>query len=108
MLEALNMFPESRYFKVKKNAELDHQCGGLSSLFVITVCITLLCIKLVEMFQRKTIFFTTENQNNIIPDMATLSTFQNDTFHNPYMLAVQMPTSICYDIPTPTVYHFSY
>lgn len=108
MLESFNLFPETRYFKVKGSAELDHKCGGFISLSILIVCIGILVVKLMDVFNRDTIFFTSEEKYNIEPPMATLSTYQNSTHHNPYMLALRHSTHSCFEIETPTAYHYHY
>ena len=65
MLESFNLFPETRYFKVKGNAELDHKCGGFISLSILVICIGILVFKLMDVFNRDTIFFTSEDKYNI-------------------------------------------
>ena len=60
MLESFNLFPETRYFKVKGSAELDHKCGGFSSLFIIIICLVILIIKLLDIVNHETIFVTSE------------------------------------------------
>ena len=77
MLESINLFPETRYFRVKRSAELDHKCGGLSSLFIITVCIVMLVIKLMDVFKKESIFYISSEKYSFEPTMATLSTYQN-------------------------------
>ena len=67
MLKTLNLFPESRFFKVKKSEELDHKCGGISSLFILSVCLAVLVVKLFHAIRKDTVLFSSQKNYNIIP-----------------------------------------
>ena len=109
MLKTLNLFPESRFFKVKKSEELDHKCGGVSSLFILGVCLAVLILKLFHAVRKDTVLYSSQNNFNIIPEMATLNTFQNDSLHKPYMLAVHHNEyGGCFRMNVPRAFHYSY
>ena len=107
MLEAINLFPETRYLRVRKNYELDHKCGGCASLLIMTTLFVLLVVKLFEAFSYRTIFFTSENVVDVEPPMTTISTYQNDTIHSPYMITASFRDAGCVSQKTVKAYHFT-
>ena len=46
MLELINLFPETRFLRCRNNSQIDHQCGGVSSLLIIIVLLLILALKL--------------------------------------------------------------
>jgi len=56
MIEYLNLFPESRYLRVRRTPELDHKCGGIASLAILVVLFVIMILKLVEAFSKITVF----------------------------------------------------
>jgi hypothetical protein len=105
MFDTFNLFPESRFFRVKGEAEMHHNCGLFSSMLIIIACIAILAYKLVELFNRTTILFTTNTKVDLIPPFTTISTFQNDTQFEPYMLAIvtKVIDTTCPAIQAPSI-----
>jgi len=64
---------------VKGDPEINHNCGGCSSLIVIAACLAILTFKLIELFGKTTITYSEKVEVNLIPPMTTISTYQNDT-----------------------------
>ena len=89
MLEQINLFPETRYFRCKQSSQIDHQCGGIASLLIILTLLTIFTIKLVEVFKKQSVFYTTNTSVALTPPLSSVSTKQNGTHIAPYMLAMK-------------------
>ena len=107
MLESFNLFPESRYLRVRKNAELNHKCGGLASIFIIIVLLVILTYELFKVFEKKTFFFVAEKVVDIEPRMTTISTFENDHINSPYMMTTGFRNAGCSSSKTVKAYHYT-
>jgi hypothetical protein len=109
MLESISLFPESRFFRVKGDPEVNHTCGGCSSIIVILACVAILAFKLIELFGKSTITYSSETEISLIPQMTTISTYQNDTQYDPFMMAVHArvlrPDASCPSMQAPTVWY---
>ena len=57
MLSYFNLFPESRYFRVNRNAEVDNKCGTFASIGIIVFILVILLVKLIEVFSMHTLFY---------------------------------------------------
>lgn len=60
MLKTINIFPYSSFFRLEGSSEVNHNCGGLATLAVLALLGLVLAMKLIEVWSRKTIFFTSE------------------------------------------------
>jgi hypothetical protein len=58
MLTNLSLFPENRFFRMRGDPELRNRCGGVASLAVIVILFVILIVKLVEVFNRTTVIFS--------------------------------------------------
>ena len=56
MFEYINMFPESRYLRVRKAPEIDHKCGGIASFAILSVLFVIMIYKIAEAFRKVTVF----------------------------------------------------
>jgi hypothetical protein len=79
MLETISLFPESRFFRARGEVEMHHKCGGLASVFIIVVCLGILAYKLIELFGRGTIYYSSNTNVELFPSFTTISTFANQT-----------------------------
>jgi hypothetical protein len=57
MLESVNLFPFTGFLRVKREPEVNHKCGGLSSLIIIVILVSLLIMKLTEAINRTSVTF---------------------------------------------------
>lgn len=95
MIEAFNLFPESRYLRIRKSSELDHKCGGIASLAIILVLLIIMSIKLIEVFKKVTVFSNFKEEVDFEPAMTPISTNQDDPYQSPYMLAIAFQNRGC-------------
>lgn len=58
MLKTINIFPYNSFFRLDGHSEVNHNCGGLATLAVLAILGLVLTMKLIELWSRKTAFFT--------------------------------------------------
>jgi len=46
IIEFFNLFPESRYLRCRSRPDFDYKCGGVASLLILAIMLTLLITKL--------------------------------------------------------------
>jgi hypothetical protein len=88
MLSAIDLFPSTRFLRMRGGPELKSRCGGIASIIAILILMAILILKLKEVFSYTTIFYTTHEGVNWDPPLTTVTTWQNDTENSPYMIAV--------------------
>lgn len=87
MLDAINMFPYFRFIRIEGQEKMNHSCGSISSLIIISVMAFLLIFKLTEAFRMTTVFFTSETTMSLEPPITTVSTSMSSLQTQPFMLA---------------------
>lgn len=92
MLNSLNLFPYTSFFRINGNQELYHNCGLIASIIIIVILLLILIFQFIDVFSKSTIIFTTETSVALEPPLTTVSTSQDDKNYRPYMLALE-PTS---------------
>lgn len=88
MLQAINLFPYSQYLRVNRKEKIDHKCGGIASLIILTIIFLLFIFKMIDAFKKTTMFITSQISVDLEPPMTIISTYQKDPENKPFMLAV--------------------
>jgi hypothetical protein len=70
--------------------------------------LTILVLKLLEMFKMQTVFSTSNTTVNQDYPVVTLSTYPNDTQYTPYMVAVLAVGAGCHYNHTIRAFHYKY
>ena len=52
LLAAISMFPESRFWRIRKENKVTYACGGIATLILITTVLAILVIELKLVFDK--------------------------------------------------------
>lgn len=95
MLESINLFPETKFLRSNNDVEMDHKCGGLSSLGILFALVTVLLFKLHEVFKMETVFFSKQTIVDQEPLMTNISTSLSNPIQSPFMMAFYLWNRRC-------------
>lgn len=87
-LEKIPLFPFSVFLRINGEMEHNSECGGIASIVAIGLVLTILALKLVEVFKMETIVSSFQTNIDLEPPMTNVSTYQNTTSSFPYMAAI--------------------
>ena len=119
ILAAISIFPETRMWRVKKEPQVNHVCGGIATIILVGVVLAITIIQVRDVFSRTKITVSHERKVDI-GSHSVLSTYQNDPTLKPIMIAVDTlgmteaiveyvkngtPTTL--NLEPCTTYHFS-
>jgi hypothetical protein len=88
--KSANMFPYMDLWRIGGDPDINHVCGGLTSIIVFLLIVAICLAKTVEVFRMTTVFASSTVVNDLIPPLMNVTTFQNDAYLNSFMFAFSL------------------
>lgn len=92
-VKSANLFPYMDLWRIGGDPDINHFCGGLTSIVVFLLIMIIVIVKMVEVFQMITVFATETVINDLIPSTMIITTSQNNPDLNPFMFAFSLQNS---------------
>ena len=90
LFSKISMFPYSQSSRINREEHITNKQGGILTLILMGLILSVAIIKTREMFQKTTIISKVNSQFNFDPPMITLSTHPNEQEHIPYIFAIRV------------------
>lgn len=91
-VKSANLFPYMDFWRIKGDSDVNHVCGGLTSIIVFLIIIAICLAKIIEVFSMATVFASETTIHDLIPPNINVTTFQNDPTLNPFMVGFSLST----------------
>ena len=88
LIESISLFPETRIWKIKKQPEVRHIFGGIVSILLFIAVGVIFTVKLIEVFDRKTLTVREDRRIGTEELRTTINTYQKESESKPVMMAV--------------------
>ena len=63
VIKSANLFPYGNLWRIGGDTNVNHVCGGATSLVVLTLIVIICLLKAIEVFQMQTVFATSTRIN---------------------------------------------
>ena len=97
MIEKINLFPYTRFFRMRGDHQLKHSCGGITTILIIVVITVIFMFKFLEVIKKNTITFSSQSSISLEPPSTLVTTNQSDPNHEPFMFALSSSPFNCSD-----------
>lgn len=91
-VKSANLFPYMDLWRIGGDPDINHFCGGITSIVVFIVIMIIVVVKMVEVFMMKSVFASSTVTNSLIPPIMNITTVQNNPNLNPFMFAFSLQT----------------
>ena len=94
VLEALNLYPESRFWRVRGSPSVSNVAGGVATLIVIVLMSAFAVAQLVTVFNKTNMNVNSLSQS--IQENSTVTAEATNSSSRPFMVAVEQQSNMFY------------